>query len=63
MHKTPEVTRLEERADENADTARKRSDPAVRLIVHQLAFLCGVQEIEDSLTVYGELTKACEAQS
>jgi hypothetical protein len=32
-------------------------EPALRLIAHQLAFLFGVGEIENSLTLYGELTR------
>jgi hypothetical protein len=35
-------------------------DAAIRLMVHQLAFLTNVREIDDSLTTYSELTQACE---
>jgi hypothetical protein len=34
-------------------------DPAVRLMVHQLAFLCKVSELEDELLVFGELMEEC----
>lgn len=40
-------------------TLEIRNDPAIRLMVHQLAYLCNVREIDDSLTCYGELTGAC----
>jgi hypothetical protein len=46
--------------DAKGGTDTIRSDPAVRLMVHQLAFLCGVAEIDDSLMLYGELVKACK---
>jgi hypothetical protein len=41
-------------------TAEICSDAAVRLMVHQLAFLCRASEIDASLTLYGELSRACE---
>lgn len=46
-----------------ADNVDIRRDPAIRLIVHQMAFLCNVQEIDGTLDVYGELTRACEAKA
>jgi len=36
-------------------------DAAVRLMVHQLAYICGIAEIEDGFEVYHNLTKECEA--
>lgn len=36
------------------------SDPACRLIVHQLASLFNVWAIDNKPGVYGQLTKACE---
>jgi hypothetical protein len=45
---------------ENVDV---RSDAAIRMIVHQMAFLCGVGEIDNSFEVYGELTKIIEAKA
>lgn len=36
-------------------------DPAVRLMVHQLAYLTRNDQIEGSLTLYSDLTAACEA--
>lgn len=39
---------------------RLEGDPAVRLIIHQLAFLARVYEIEGNATTYGELTAQCE---
>jgi hypothetical protein len=36
-------------------------DPAVRLIVHQLAYICGINEIERTPDTYGRLMRECEA--
>lgn len=36
------------------------SDPAVQLIVHQLAFLCNTAKIDEDITVYNELLTYCE---
>jgi hypothetical protein len=41
---------------------RAREDPAVRLIVHQLAHLCGVDEIDNTLDVYGKLNDECKTK-
>lgn len=49
-------------ADEAAHAGQQpKDDPAVRLIVHQLAFLCGAGEIDDDMTLYGRLVDACGA--
>ena len=37
-----------------------RTDSAVRLICHQLAYILGVDEINSGLDTYSQLTKACE---
>jgi hypothetical protein len=37
------------------------ADPAVRLMVYQLAFVCGADGRMDAIGVYDDLTKACEA--
>ena len=39
------------------------SDPAVRLMVYQLAFLCGADSRMDAVGVYDNLIKACECQT
>jgi hypothetical protein len=39
------------------------SDPAVRLMVYQLAFVCGADSRMDALGVYDELLKACQRQA
>jgi hypothetical protein len=39
------------------------SDPAVRLMVYQLAFLCGADTRIDAVGVYDELVKACQGQA
>ena len=38
------------------------SDPAVRLMVYQLAFLCGADSRIDAVSVYDDLLKACQRQ-
>jgi hypothetical protein len=45
-----------------ADTPSLCADPAIRLITHQLAFLLGTAEIDSSLSLYSDLTAACEAR-
>lgn len=37
-----------------------RSDPAIRLICHQLAFLLGVRQLDDDLAEYDRLVTLCE---
>jgi hypothetical protein len=39
------------------------SDPAVRLMVYQLAFLCGADSRIDAVGVYDTLVKACQRQA
>lgn len=39
------------------------SDPAVRLMVHQLAFLTKVRQIDDELSEYHRLDQACRDAS
>ena len=51
------VEALDEARAENVDT---RTDPACRMICHQLAFLMGVGEIDHSLDEYARLMKICE---
>lgn len=49
-------------AEARADGVDARTDPAVRLICHQLAFLCRVEEIDSGSTdVYRKLTADCSA--
>lgn len=48
---------------DHGGTEQIRNDPAIRLLVHQLAYLCKVSEIDDSLTLYGELMEQCKAKS
>lgn len=56
------VTACEDiRAQPNfSGTNQLTSDPAIRLMVHQLAYICKVYEIEQSLPVYGELLEECK---
>ena len=42
-----------------AGTAELCNDPAIRLMVHQLAFLCRVAEIDQEYEVYSRLADAC----
>jgi hypothetical protein len=44
------------------DNASQREDPAVRLIVHQLAYLCNVSELDYSGDEYAKLMEFCEAR-
>jgi hypothetical protein len=44
------------------ENVRAREDPAVRLIVHELAFLCGVIEVDNTLDVYGKLNDECRVK-
>ena len=39
-----------------------RTDPAVRLIAHQLHHILSIRDIDDCLTTYGRLHAECEAQ-
>jgi hypothetical protein len=48
------------RQPDSKGTSEILADPACRLIVHQLAFLFNVDEINDGLLTYSALTKACE---
>ena len=43
----------------NQGTAELCADPAIRLMVHQLAYLCGVAELDSSWTAYTAATMAC----
>lgn len=45
-----------------ADGVQQREDPAVRLIVHQLAFLCCTEEIDRNNT-YDQLMTACKEKA
>jgi hypothetical protein len=53
---------FKEIADENGDTRTKRDDPAIRLMVHQLAYLCGIAAIDNEPNVYSDLVTACESR-
>ncbi|RWH52259.1 MAG: hypothetical protein E5V72_01420 [Mesorhizobium sp.] len=44
-----------------AEGVDQRTDPAVRLITHQLAYLMDTRQIDDGLTEYLKLTAECEA--
>ena len=44
------------------ENVRAREDPALRLIVHQLAFLCGVFEFDNTLDVHGKLNDRCKVK-
>jgi hypothetical protein len=51
---------IREAREENPSTDAVRADPACRLICHQLAYLLGVREVDDSPSVYSALIDACE---
>jgi hypothetical protein len=44
-------------------TMQVRTDPAVRLICHQLAYLLNVAALDNDLTEYGNAVAACEANN
>lgn len=44
------------------ENVRAREDPALRLIVHQLAFLCGVFEFDNTLDGHGKLNDRCRVK-
>jgi hypothetical protein len=47
----------------HAEGADARTDPAVRMIAHQLAFILGVDEINTGFDTYSRLTQECEARA
>ena len=53
------VKAIDECHAENMDTASIRNDPAVRLITHQLAYLMGVSQFDDSLSAYRLSMETC----
>ncbi len=54
----------EMREDNTVGTDQLTSDPAIRLMVHQLAFLCDVYAIDHgNVTEYGDLLRSCEDNS
>lgn len=54
------VVACRECLDEGVD---QRTDPAVRLIVHQLAHLCAIHEIDNSYATHGLLIEQCKASA
>jgi hypothetical protein len=48
------------RAQPNTGTTTIREDPAVRLMVYQLAFLCNAGEFDHDLGAYDKALKLCE---
>ncbi len=57
------VHALGECRDEGMDTAATCADPAIRLIVHQLAFLCCVRALDDRLTIYSQAIDQCRREA
>lgn len=47
---------------EGGGTDEARADPAIRLMVHQLAYLFQIYEIDRDLDIYGALRKECIAK-
>ncbi len=45
------------------DTDGIRTNPALRLMVHQLAYLMDIYSIDNDLTTYGELTDICKGKA
>lgn len=46
-----------------AEGASQREDPAVRLIVHQLAYLCGSDSLDRGLSNYHDAMEACRTKA
>ena len=40
-----------------------REDPAVRLIVHQLAWICNTRQLDSDLTAYHSLMHECRVRA
>ncbi|CAL8480965.1 hypothetical protein [Caballeronia sp. S22] len=59
------VTRALQRAINacHRESLSASEDPAVRLIVHQLAYICGVHAIDHDPDVYSQLSTACTGRS
>jgi len=57
------IRHADDMANSGADTDAIRSDPALRLIVHQLAFLMDINSIERSQSTYAQLTDAVAGES
>lgn len=55
------IAACQEVRDEGGGTDQIRADPAVRLMVHQLAFLCAIAEIDSDISLYARLTDECVA--
>lgn len=49
----------EMRENEKAGTKQLCDDPAVRLMVHQLAYICNVSELDAGLLSYSEALDNC----
>lgn len=56
------VRAIDQARDEGLDTDGIKTDPACRLICHQLAFLLGVPALDTHLTEYSRLIDVCEAR-
>lgn len=54
------IDACQEVREEGGDAAK---DAAVRLMAHQLAFICGVGEIEGSYAIYDQLMDECARPS
>lgn len=52
------IDACQEARDEGKDATK---DSAVRFMAHQLAFICGVGEIEESFAIYNQLMDECAA--
>jgi hypothetical protein len=57
------LAHMDAMANQGADTNTLCTDPALRLIAHQLAFLFNVNEIDHTPQVYGDLMSTCETKA
>ena len=57
------LSAIQELHAEKADTFTIRSDPAVRLIAHQLAWILRLSEFDRDLDAYGRALDTCREKS
>lgn len=57
------VTAIDEARAENSDTASLCADPAVRMIVHQLAHILNLYEYDRDLDAYGRDLRSCKERA
>ena len=54
---------VREEMDKDRKSFTPTTDPAIRLMVHQLAYICSAPQIDRDLALYSDLTAACVTPS